>query len=65
MSYRPMFLVLFNPIALRKTKIVYYFGLSECNLVHVKEKKILYNSCLAFHFLFYSYEQFNQNEEKK
>ena len=27
--------VIFNPIALRKAKIVYNFGLSECNRVKV------------------------------
>ena len=27
-------LILFNPIALRKAKIVYNFGLSECNRVN-------------------------------
>ena len=26
----------FNPIALRKAKIIYYFGLSECNRVNQK-----------------------------
>ena len=29
-----LFLVRINPIALRKTKIVYNFGLSECNRVN-------------------------------
>ena len=31
----------FNPTALRKAKIVYNFGLSECNWAHTKEKKNL------------------------
>ena len=37
MSYRHNFLVTceFNPIALRKAKIVYNFGFSECNRVKV------------------------------
>ena len=29
-------IILFNPIALRKAKIVYNFGLSECNRVKPK-----------------------------
>ena len=34
-------LFFFNPIALRKAKIVYNFGVSECSWVHVKEKNPL------------------------
>ena len=30
----------FNPIALRKAKIVYNFGISECNRVKVKIRKV-------------------------
>ena len=30
-------LTLFNPIALKKAKIVYNFGLSECNRVNLAE----------------------------
>ena len=30
----------FNPIALRKTKVVYNFGLSECNRIKLPETKI-------------------------
>ena len=42
----------FNPIALRKAKIVYNFGLSECNLVHVKVKKSFKMHALPSIFLF-------------
>ena len=53
----------FNPIALRKAKIVYNFGLPECNWVHVKEKNLLKRMpCFPFSF---SDEQFDQNGEKK
>ena len=43
---------------------MYNFGLSECNRVHVKEKKNTLNCvhCLPFCF---SDEQFDQNGEKK
>ena len=34
-------IVFLNPIALRNAKIVYNFGLSECNWVHIKAKKPL------------------------
>ena len=34
--WQPRAINLFNPIALRKAKIVYYFGLSECNRVKHK-----------------------------
>ena len=33
---------LFNPIALRKAKIVYNFGLSECNRVKVLRQNFLH-----------------------
>ena len=54
----------FNPTALRKAKIVYNFGLSECNWARAKEKKkpLKCKSCLPFSF---SYELFDQNGEKK
>ena len=32
-------MLLFNPIALSKAKIVYNFGLSECNRVHIWGKQ--------------------------
>ena len=53
----------FNPIALRKAKIVCNFGLSECNWVHDKEKNPLKcMSCLPFSF---PDEKFDQIGEKK
>ena len=40
-----------NPIALRKAKIVYNFGLSECkrvkNPIALRKAKIVYNFCLS------------------
>ena len=52
----------FNPTALRKAKIVYNFGFSECNWVHVIQKNPLKcMPCLPFSF---SDEQFDQNGEK-
>ena len=41
----------FNPIALRKAKIVYNFGLSECNRVK-GTFKLLYNMVLVLSFYF-------------
>ena len=38
-------IIFFNPIALRKTKIVYNFGLSECN--RVKVNKDTSSGCLV------------------
>ena len=37
----------FNPIALRKAKIVYNFGLSECNRVK-KKRKLSYLEALSY-----------------
>ena len=43
--------ILFNPIALRKAKIVYNFGLSECSRVksnNPKDLALSYKMCLDF-----------------
>ena len=62
MSFDSTIVFIFNPIALRKAKIVYNFGLSEYNWVHLKEKNPLKcMTCLPFAF---SDEQFDQMEKK-
>ena len=42
---------LFNPIALRNAKIVYNFGLSECNKVKVLDT-LSGEAALSFHLCF-------------
>ena len=65
MFFESTILLSFNPIALRKAKIVHNFGLLECIWVHAKEKNPLKcMPCLPF-FFFISDEQFDQNGEKK
>ena len=38
-------MVMFNPFALRKSKIVYNFGLSECNRVKVNVYNLGLSEC--------------------
>ena len=40
----------FNPIALRKAKIVYNFGLSECNRPRVNSEHSTFNSKVTLTF---------------
>ena len=49
MKIKVVCFVLFNPIALRKAKIVCNFGLSECNRVKIKMKhtSLLKPGCVA------------------
>ena len=48
-----IFVLALNPIALRKAKIVYNFGLSECNRVnsrHSYELHIVFVQSMHFHY---------------
>ena len=59
-----------NPIATRKAKIVYNFGLSECNrvkrktIVLSKNIKIIFFAIFSF-FLFVKSRYMNMHSEKK
>ena len=47
-----LFSVCINPIALRKAKIVYNFGLSECNRVKMNGYTFRGSSCAIIYFAF-------------
>ena len=53
----------FNPFALRKAKIVYNFGLSECN--RVNEDCTCFKDCLNMHGVIYHFHRVKFSQSKQ